>query len=81
MITLEDLDRRNKALEKAQGDTTETLRWAVAKLGQISAVQDQHTLRLDRIEGKLDKIDATLEMLVDKLPEIIARAMKNGDGS
>lgn len=78
MITLEDLDRRVKALEKAQGDTTETLRWAVAKLGQISAVQDQHTLRLDRIEGKLDKIDATLEMLVDKLPEIIARALKNG---
>lgn len=78
MITIEDLDRRVKALERAQGDTTETLRWAVAKLGQISAVQDQHTLRLDRIEGKLDKIDSTLEMLVDKLPEIIARAMKDG---
>jgi hypothetical protein len=75
--TLEDLERRVKALERAHGDTTETLRWTVAKLGQMSAVQDQHTLRLDRIEGKLDRIEHKLDGLLDALPEIIARAVRD----
>lgn len=44
-----DLTHRVEALEKAQNETTETLKWTVSKLGQISAVQDQHTMRLDRI--------------------------------
>ena len=50
--TLEDLDRRATALEAAQSDTTQTLRWVVAKLGRIQAVQDEHTLRLERLESE-----------------------------
>ena len=37
---LADLERRVTALERAQNDTTDTLRWVVAKLGRISAVQE-----------------------------------------
>jgi hypothetical protein len=48
--TLEDVDRRSTSLEKAQGETAESLRWTVAKLGRIQAVQDEHTLRLERLE-------------------------------
>jgi chromosome segregation ATPase len=58
--TLEDLDRRASALERAQGDTTETLRWVVTKLGRIQAVHDKHTLRLARLETKVDAMDARL---------------------
>jgi chromosome segregation ATPase len=81
-VTLEDLDRRTTALERAQGETTESLRWTVAKLGRIQAVQDEHTLQLDRIEtrldkveGRLDRVEARLESVeskVDALPRAIA---------
>jgi hypothetical protein len=59
--TLEDLDQRVIALERSQGDTTQTLRWVVAKLGRIQAVQDEHTLRLERIEGGVENVEAHLE--------------------
>jgi hypothetical protein len=63
-LTLEDLDRRVSALERTRGDTTESLRWAAARLGRIQAVQDEHTLRLERVEARLDS--------VDELPRAIA---------
>jgi hypothetical protein len=53
--TLDDLDRRVTALERAQGDTTDSLRWAVGTLGRMHAVQDEHTLRLERLETKVDE--------------------------
>ena len=81
-VTLEDLDRRATALERAQGETTESLRWVVAKLGRIQAVQDEHTLRLERLETRLDKVEGRLERVearldsvetkVDALPRAIA---------
>ena len=81
--TLEDLDRRASALERAQGDTTETLRWVVAKLGRIQAVQDEHTLRLERLETKVDAMDARLgnverklDGLIDALPGLITEAVR-----
>jgi chromosome segregation ATPase len=80
--TLEDLDRRSSALEQAHGDTTETLRWVVAKLGRIQAVQDEHTLRLERLETRLEKVETRLEKVemrldsveakLDALPRVIA---------
>src|SRR5262245_34648084 len=90
-LTLEDLDRRVSALERAQGDTTESLRWVVAKLGRIQAVQDEHTLRLDRLETKmdgmaarldgvesrLDSVERKLDGLIEALPGIVADAVRS----
>ena len=59
--TLEELDRRVAALERTQNDTTETLRWVVTKLARMQAVQDEHTLRLERIEFKIDGVDKRLD--------------------
>ena len=67
---LADLERRVTALERAQNDTTDTLRWVVAKLDRISAVQEEHTLRLERIELRLDRIDARLDGIDGQLAEI-----------
>jgi hypothetical protein len=50
MADLQELERRVQAFEAAQNDTTQTLRWVVARLGKVSAVQDEHSLRLERIE-------------------------------
>ena len=77
-MTVEDLDRRVSALERAQGETTETLRWVVTKLARVQAVQDEHTLRLERLESKVDtlgsKVD-TMESKVDALPRAIAEML------
>src|SRR5262245_59854044 len=72
-LTLEDLDRRVSALERAQGDTTESLRWVVAKLGRIQAVQDEHTLRLERLETKVDKMDTRLDKMEARLGGVESR--------
>jgi uncharacterized coiled-coil protein SlyX len=74
-LTLEDLDRRVTALERTQGETTETLRWVVTKLARIQAVQDEHTLRLERVETRLGGLESkvdTLESKVDALPRAVA---------
>lgn len=76
-LTLEDLDRRVTALERTQGDTTESLRWVVAKLGRIQAVQDEHTLRLDRLETKVDRMERKLDGLIEALPDIVAEAVRS----
>ncbi len=71
----EDLDRRVTALEAAQGNTTETLRWVVTKLARMQAVQDEHTLRLERLETKVDTLDGRMtavETKLDALPRAIA---------
>jgi chromosome segregation ATPase len=63
----EDLDQRVAVVERAQGETTQTLRWVVAKLGRIEAVQDEHTLRLERLETKVDGLDARLDAMAVRL--------------
>ena len=65
VATLEDLDRGVTALEAAQGDTTQTLRWVVAKLARVQAVQDEHTLRLDSLEAKVDALPLAIAELID----------------
>lgn len=83
MTDIAELERRVTALEAAQNDTTQTLRWVVAKLGRIAAVQEEHTLRLDRIESRLDKVEAKLDRLQsdfcgfrEELPGMIADIMR-----
>ena len=82
--TLENLDRRVTALERTQGETTETLRWVVTKLARMQAVQDEHTLRLERLETKVDGLDLRLSRvehkidgLIEALPDLIADAVRS----
>ncbi len=70
MTDIDELERRVTALEAFQKDTAETLRWVVAKLGRISAIQDEHTLRLDRIDARLDKIDTRLDKIDARLDKV-----------
>jgi chromosome segregation ATPase len=74
--TLESLDRRVTALEAAQGETTQTLRWVVAKLGRIQAVQDEHTLRLERVEQRLDGVEQRLDRVEQRLDKVDQRLDK-----
>ena len=73
--TLEDLDRRVTALEYAQNENTQSLKWLISKVARIQAVQDEHTLRLDRLEAKVDR----LETKVDALPRILAEMLDERD--
>jgi chromosome segregation ATPase len=74
--TAEDLGRRATALEHAQGETTETLRWVVTKLARTQAVQDEHTLRLERLESKVDKLDGRLDNVETRLEKVETRLEK-----
>jgi len=69
--TLEDLERRVVALEKAQNENTTSLRWIAGTLGQVqSAVEgvrsdlNDHTQRLDRIENDIKGIRTDLPGIV-----------------
>ena len=82
-LTLEDLDRRATTLEGAQSSTVETLRWVVPKLARVQAVQDEHTLRLERLETKVDgletkvgRLETKLDGLIEALPGIVADAVR-----
>jgi uncharacterized coiled-coil protein SlyX len=75
-LTLDDLDRRVTALERTQGETTETLRWVVTKLARIQAVQDEHTLRLERLETRLDNVETKLDSLPRAVAELIEASEK-----
>jgi uncharacterized coiled-coil protein SlyX len=70
--TIEDLDRRVTTLEHTQSDTTETLRWVVTKLARMQAVQDEHTLRLERVETRLDSLESKVDALPRAIAELIA---------
>jgi hypothetical protein len=83
MTEMLELTRRADALETAQNDTTQTLRWVVAKLGRMSAVQEEHTLRLERLESDMTSVRQELKGLRQEfnelrldLPTIIAETMR-----
>jgi hypothetical protein len=63
--TVEDLDQRLTTVERAQGETTQTLRWVVTKLARVQAVQDEHTLRLERLESKMDALPRAIAEMID----------------
>jgi chromosome segregation ATPase len=71
--TFEDLGRRTASLELAQNGTTQTLRWVVAKLGRIQAVQDEHTLRLERVESKVDGLETRIGNVETRLGNVETR--------
>jgi septal ring factor EnvC (AmiA/AmiB activator) len=78
-LTLENLDLRATAVERAQSETTETLRWVVTKLARVQAVQDEHTLRLERVEARLERVEerlGTLEAKIDALPRAMAELIE-----
>ncbi|MBO0765219.1 MAG: hypothetical protein J2P50_11615 [Hyphomicrobiaceae bacterium] len=83
MTTLEELDRRVTALERAQNDNTQSLKWVVTQLAKAQVTLDEHTLRLDRVETKLDgvgtdvgQIKGKLDGLIEGLPRIVAEAIR-----
>jgi hypothetical protein len=76
MTTLEELDRRVTALERAQNDNTQSLKWVVTQLAKAQVTLDEHTLRLDRVETKVDQIKSDLDGLVKDLPRIVGDAVR-----
>ena len=53
--SVEEPERRVVALERANTPNVETLKWVAGTLGHVKATQDEHTVRLDRIETVQDK--------------------------
>jgi hypothetical protein len=83
MTDIVELERRVTALEAAQNETAKTQTWMASTLGRIAAVQDGHTLRLERIEGDVAAIKADLSGVKSdlsglrrELPGIIAEVMR-----
>jgi chromosome segregation ATPase len=68
-LTLEDLDRRVSALERAQGDTTESLRWVEGRLEKVEG-------RLEKVEGRLDSVESKLDALPRAIAELVAASEK-----
>jgi hypothetical protein len=66
-----------EALDAAQNDTTQTLPWVVARLGRISSLQDEHTLRLERIESDFCGLRRELPAVVaDTMREVLKETRK-----
>ncbi len=76
MADVQELERRVQALEADQNDTTQTLRWVVARLGKMPAVQDEHTLRLERIEGDVSGLRREFHDFSAGLPSLTGDAMR-----
>lgn len=72
-----ELEHSVTALETAQNETTQTLRWTVAKIGRIAAVQDEHTLRLERIETDVAKLQTEFSAFRRELPVMIGDVMRD----
>jgi chromosome segregation ATPase len=70
MADILELERRVAALEAAQNDTTQTLRWVVTKLAQMSALQTEHTLRLERIESDVKALRSDTDELKADMREV-----------
>jgi chromosome segregation ATPase len=75
--TLEELERRVSALEKAQNENTVTLKWVAGTLAQVKALADDHTERLQRIEQdvngqstRLDRMDTRFDKVDGRLDHI-----------
>ena len=82
--TLEELERRVIALERAQNENTITLKWMAGTLAQVKAATDDHTERLQRIEGtvkdqtaRLDRIESDVKGLRRDMPGIVADALRD----
>ena len=70
MIEMQSPEPRVTALETAQNEAVQTLRWVVAKLGRVAAVQDEHTLRFERVEARLGNVEFRLGNVEKGLAEV-----------
>ena len=69
MITLDEVERRLVALENSQTTNAGTMKWMVGTLGQIQATVDNHTERLDKIDGTLELHTSSLAQHTKTLAE------------
>ena len=67
MATVEDLERRVEALEKAQNTNTETLEWMAGTLGRMKATADLHTGRFNELDNRVDRVEQKLTSVEQKL--------------
>jgi hypothetical protein len=77
--TLEELERRVVALERAHNENTTTLKWMAGTLGEIKGVVDNHTERLQRVETEVQKVGRDVQGLRRDMPGIVADAMRARD--
>ena len=73
MATVEDLERRVEALEKAQNTNTETLEWMAGTLGRMKATADLHTGRFNELDNRVDRVEQKLSGVEQRLTSRIER--------
>lgn len=61
---IREIEGRLTALEQAQNDNTQSLRWLVKSMAEMKAGQDDHTKCLDRIEGDVKGLRTDLPGIV-----------------
>jgi ABC-type transporter Mla subunit MlaD len=85
-----ELEGRVTALEQAQNDNTQSLRWLIKTLAQMqktvdqhSTILDDHTSRLNRVEkvlddhtSRLNRVEKKLDDHVRTFPAIVADTMR-----
>jgi hypothetical protein len=67
--TLEELERRVMALERAQSENTTSLRWIAGTLGQVQSVVEEVRSDLKTLRGEVPALVATA----------VGEAMRAGD--
>lgn len=70
--TLEQLERRVAALEKAQNETTGSLRWLLGTVAGIKATQDMHTETLGQLQSGVEEIRSDLHEVRADVNEVRA---------
>lgn len=73
---LADLERRVETLERAQRENAATLTWMSGTLGQVRAIVDDHTLRLQRMEDDGRRTQHELRGLREEMPGIVRDALR-----
>ena len=87
MATIENLEPRVDALEKAHNTNTETRQWMARTLGRVKATTDLHTGRFNELDNRVDRVEQKLtsrlehveqevKRLREDLPGIVAAAMR-----
>jgi hypothetical protein len=78
MSDIAELERRVAALEATHNDPVKPQHWMASTLGRIAAVQDEHTERLDRIEGDIKSVRSEISALPSVLADIMREVIKEG---
>jgi hypothetical protein len=78
MVTIEDLERRVTALEKAHGETAETQTWMAQTSRRIASVQDRHTKDIAELAADAREVKVDLKGLRADLPVMFVEAVREG---